>query len=125
MDVKTNRLNFIHLLATPFFIFVLPLFADDSVRSLPNAPTVTCELNDKVRRIMVNYAQGSRPVPCQVHYYKDTEEPGSIKIPWNALNAIGYCEQKAKEMVDSLEESGWKCTEEDFRVPGKATARVD
>jgi hypothetical protein len=48
-------------------------------------------------------------VPCEVHYYKDTEMPGEDQVLWSAQNEEGYCEARAAEFVERLEGMGWTC----------------
>jgi len=48
-------------------------------------------------------------VPCEVHYYKDTEVPGEGQVLWRASNDAGYCEAKAAEFFEKLRGMGWTC----------------
>jgi hypothetical protein len=48
-------------------------------------------------------------VPCEVHYFKDTELPGENQVLWTATTEAGYCESKAEEFVAKLREWGWDC----------------
>ena len=48
-------------------------------------------------------------VPCEVHYYKDTEQPGEREVLWRALNEEGYCEARTQAFVAQLQEWGWSC----------------
>lgn len=73
-----------------------------------DAENYRCTNGEVVRRIEIVYATGAR-VPCEVHYYKDTEAPGALEVPWNAQNQTGYCEARAAELVDSLRGWGWNC----------------
>ena len=68
-----------------------------------------CSLNDLTRRVEIFYETGVT-VPCEVHYYKDTEMPGERQVLWRAANEEGYCEAKAAEFVQKLEGMGWSCT---------------
>lgn len=67
-----------------------------------------CTLGDMVRRVEIFYEPG-RAVPCEVHYYKDTEAPGERQVLWRALNEAGFCEARVAEFVQKLETSGWDC----------------
>jgi hypothetical protein len=49
-------------------------------------------------------------VPCEVHYYKDTEAPGEKQVLWTASTEAGYCAARAEEFVAKLREWGWECT---------------
>lgn len=68
-----------------------------------------CTQGDLVRRVEIFYETGVK-VPCEVHYYKDTEAPGERQVLWRALNQEGYCEQKTEEFVTRLGGWGWECT---------------
>ena len=48
-------------------------------------------------------------VPCEVHYYKDTEAPGEKQVLWSAAAQEGFCESKAQEFIAKLEGWGWDC----------------
>jgi len=67
-----------------------------------------CTYGDLQRRIEIVYETGVT-VPCEVHYYKDTEAPDAHMVLWRALNQEGFCEAKTQEFVNQLEEWGWAC----------------
>lgn len=69
-----------------------------------------CTQGDLVRRVEIFYETGVR-VPCEVHYYKDTEAPGERQVLWRALNQEGYCEEKTEEFITKLSGWGWNCTQ--------------
>jgi hypothetical protein len=71
-----------------------------------------CTYGDLQRRVEILYETGMT-LPCEVHYYKDTEAPGERQVLWRAMNESGYCEQKAQEFVAKFEESGWTCSQND------------
>lgn len=78
---------------------------------LPAAAVATdyqCAYGDKQRRIEIVYEPG-RAVPCEVHYYKDTEAPGEREVLWRAQNEAGYCEARTEELVARLRGHGWEC----------------
>ncbi len=79
-----------------------------AIASAQEAPGYQCVNGDLERRVQVMYETGVT-VPCEVHYYKDTEAPGEAQVLWRALNEEGYCERKASEFVDKLEGWGWSC----------------
>ncbi len=76
--------------------------------SAQDAPEYQCVLQDLQRRVEVVY-ESSVAVPCEVHYFKDTEAPGEQQILWNAQNESGYCESQAQALVEKLEGWGWEC----------------
>ncbi|RLJ18874.1 hypothetical protein DJ030_10850 [bacterium endosymbiont of Escarpia laminata] len=68
-----------------------------------------CELNGLERRIEIHYQQEIGLPPCEVRYFKEAEQPGSMQILWSADNETGYCEQKAAKFRQKLEGWGWQC----------------
>lgn len=68
-----------------------------------------CSFDDMQRRIEILTEPGVT-VPCEVHYFKDTEMPGENQVLWTATSEAGYCESKAQEFVAKLREWGWDCT---------------
>ena len=69
-----------------------------------------CTYGDMVRRVEILTEPGV-PVPCEVHYYKDTEAPGDTQVLWSAQAQVGYCEEKTEAFVAKLESWGWDCGE--------------
>jgi hypothetical protein len=67
-----------------------------------------CSLDEVTRRVEIFYETGVT-VPCEVHYYKDTEMPGERQVLWRAANEEGYCEAKAAEFIEKLRGMGWTC----------------
>ncbi len=72
------------------------------------AQNYQCTYGDLQRRVEILYETGVT-VPCEVHYYKDTEAPGEPQVLWRAMSEEGYCERKAQEFVAKLGELGWTC----------------
>jgi len=77
--------------------------------SAQDAPEVRCVQGDLQRRVAIFYETGV-DVPCEVHYFKDTEAPGQREVLWRALSQSGYCESQAESFVDKLIGWGWICT---------------
>jgi hypothetical protein len=67
-----------------------------------------CTYGDMVRRVVIMTEPGVS-VPCEVHYFKDTEAPGEDQVLWSASQQAGYCEEKAAGLVAKLEGWGWDC----------------
>jgi hypothetical protein len=67
-----------------------------------------CSLGDLQRRVEILYETGVT-VPCEVHYYKDSEAPGEVQVLWRALNEAGYCERMTESFVSKLGDLGWNC----------------
>ncbi len=77
--------------------------------SLAQAPhNYQCKYGDLQRRVEILYETGVT-VPCEVHYYKDTEAPGETQVLWRALNESGYCERMAEKFIGKLRDLGWNC----------------
>lgn len=71
-----------------------------------------CTYGDLTRRVEILYDAAER-VPCEVHYYKDTEMPGWKQVLWSASADAGYCETKTREFIAKLNDWGWECTHAD------------
>jgi hypothetical protein len=71
---------------------------------------------DMVRRVVIMTEPGVS-VPCEVHYFKDTEAPGEDQVLWSASQQTGYCEEKAAGLVAKLEGWGWDCGATDPAAP--------
>lgn len=67
-----------------------------------------CALGDLQRRVVIFYETGVT-VPCEVHYFKDTEAPGETQVLWRALHEAGYCERMADDFIGKLRDQGWNC----------------
>ena len=78
-----------------------------------------CSYGDLERRVEIVYETGVA-VPCEVHYYKDTEAPGERQVLWSATSQSGYCETKTREFVSQLEEWGWDCGSNGGEVEAEA-----
>ena len=74
------------------------------------AQSYQCSFGELQRRVEILYETGVT-VPCEVHYYKDTEAPGETQVLWRALNETGYCEMKTEEFIAKLREMGWTCAQ--------------
>ena len=71
-----------------------------------------CKYGDLQRRVEILYETGGT-LPCEVHYYKDSESPGEMNVLWRAMNEAGYCEAKTQEFVTKLKALGWNCAPND------------
>lgn len=80
-----------------------------SVTALAQGQTsYQCTMGEMTRRVEIMHETGVS-VPCEVHYYKDTEAPGERQVLWRAMNEEGYCEAKTTEFVARLSDMGWSC----------------
>ncbi|MDJ0905776.1 MAG: hypothetical protein QNI96_07135 [Woeseiaceae bacterium] len=80
-----------------------------------------CTHGDLVRRVEI-FTEPGVAVPCEVHYFKDTEAPGESEVLWSAQAQEGYCEQKAAEFIAKLEGWGWDCGAGDATAPADEPA---
>ena len=72
--------------------------------------TYLCTHGEQQRRIEVDLLEPPQAVPCEVNYYKDTEEPGTKTTLWTANNDSYYCENRAQGLIQTLEDANWSCT---------------
>ena len=91
---------------------VLFALAAPAVALSQDAGKYQCTQGDLVRRVEI-YAEPGVSVPCEVHYFKDTEAPGESEVLWSAQSQAGFCEQKAEEFVAKLRGWGWDCSASD------------
>ena len=84
----------------------------------------TCSMGDLQRRLEIVYETGG-VMPCEVHYYKDTEAPGEHQVLWSASNEAGYCEARAAEFISRLESWGWDCGQEAADAPQREDSEAD
>jgi hypothetical protein len=68
-----------------------------------------CKNGDQQRRVQVEYYADNTNVPCEVHYYKHSEQPDMGQVLWRAANEVGFCEKKMAVFLDELSSSGWEC----------------
>ena len=85
-----------------FLLSILPGLA------LAQDNSTECTYGDSVRRVVIMSEPGVS-VPCEVHYFKDTEAPGEDQVLWSATQQQGYCEEQAAGLVAKLEGWGWDC----------------
>jgi len=71
-----------------------------------------CQNGKSQRSVQVHYYEPEKQVPCEVQYYKDTDQPGMGQVLWQAANEAGFCEKKMAVFVKDLSDSGWDCQQE-------------
>lgn len=47
--------------------------------------------------------------PCEVHYKKETEQPGHDQVLWSSGKDNAFCATKAEGFVQKLGGMGWTC----------------
>lgn len=80
--------------------------------SMRSGDKLLCKNGNQQRSIQVEYYTEDKSVPCEVHYYKDTEQTGMGQVLWRAANEAGFCEKKMAVVVGELSGSGWECQPE-------------
>ena len=83
-----------------------------------------CTQGDLTRRVEIVYETGVT-VPCEVHYFKDTEAPGEQQVLWRALNEEGYCEAKTQDFIAKLGSWGWDCMQSGAAAPAETPETVE
>jgi len=101
--------------AAGFLLAALPVLA-----AAQDDEKYRCTFGDLERRIEI-FRETGVSVPCEVHYYKDTEAPGQQQVLWRAQSEEGYCEARVEEFLRQLSDWGWSC---DAGAPA-ADAAVD
>ncbi len=84
-----------------------------------------CRFDETIRRVELRVDDPQERLPCQVVYWKDTEEPDRPRVLWHATTESGFCERKAQELVQELERGGWSCRQTDGGESTEARARPD
>lgn len=69
-----------------------------------------CTSGSNTRKIELVTAATETKLPCEVHYKKETEQPGNDQVLWSANSDLSYCHAKAAAFVDKLSGMGWACT---------------
>jgi len=83
-----------------------------------------CSYGDLQRRVEILYEPGVT-VPCEVHYYKDTEAPGERQVLWSATTQEGYCEAQTDAFIAKLRNWGWDCGQGAEAAPAPAEQAVE
>ena len=87
-----------------------------TVAAAQDASSYRCTFGDNVRRVEIVSEPGVS-VPCEVHYYKDTEAPDERQVLWSAQSEAGYCEAQTQDFIAKLEGWGWDCEAGDPAAP--------
>ena len=103
---------------------VVAAIAVPGIAIAQDASKYQCSHGDLQRRVEIVYETGVT-VPCEVHYFKDTEAPGERQVLWRALNEEGYCEAKTREFVTRLGSWGWTCSAANATEEAPQTEEAD
>lgn len=71
---------------------------------------MVCTSGGQTRRVELITAASETKLPCEVHYKKETEQPGHDQVLWSANSDLSFCHAKASAFVDKLTGMGWACT---------------
>ena len=107
-----------------FTLILLVAFLIPSTGSAKDSQNYQCTLGDMTRRVEIVSEPGVS-VPCEVHYFKDSEAPGEQEVLWRALNEEGYCETKTTEFIASLGEMGWQCGQAEQGAADEESVEAD
>ena len=66
---------------------------------------IVCTNGQQERMVSIIYQDQDAKVPCDVEYTKN----GQTETLWHAENEYGYCQEKAEEFIQKLNELGWQC----------------
>lgn len=92
------------------FIASLGLLTEASGgESMRSGEKSLCKSGKQQRSVQVQYFEQEKQVPCEVHYYKSSEEPAMGQVLWRAANEVGFCEKKMAVFLKELSGSGWDC----------------
>jgi hypothetical protein len=105
-------------------LMLVVVFLIPSVGSAKDSQNFQCTLRDMTRRVEIVSEPGVS-VPCEVHYYKDSEAPGEQQVLWRAMNEAGYCESTAIEFIARLGEMGWQCGQAEQGAPADSDVESD
>lgn len=70
---------------------------------------MVCTNGGNTRRVELVTGAGENKLPCEVHYKKETEQPGHDQVLWSANSDLSFCHAKASAFVDKLTGMGWAC----------------
>ncbi len=75
----------------------------------PNLHQFACMRGEMTRLVYIEYSDAIGEPPCSVVYQKGPPEQSSRDVPWRAEHNKGYCEARARELVENLRNSNWSC----------------
>ncbi len=76
--------------------------------------TYSCRNGQRERRVELQHADAPDRLPCQVLYWRDgATPPDDGKSMWQADHDFGFCIERTRDLVQRLQEGGWKCQKGD------------
>jgi len=89
-------------------LFALTFVASSLIAGRGGAQDVRCHRNELVRQIEVRLAQDGDGLPCQV-IWQSTVGADQSSLVWRSESELGFCTEKARELVHQLIDRGWTC----------------
>lgn len=68
---------------------------------------------DNEQRVITLFYFNQTSLPCEVKYTKD----GETQTLWSAHYEEGYCEEKARELIENQSSWGWDCVSDVRETP--------
>ena len=75
-----------------------------------NPHQFACMRGEMTRLVYIEYSDAIGEPPCSVVYESSSPEQSSRNVPWRASHQKGFCEARAKELVEKLRSSDWWCS---------------
>ncbi len=74
----------------------------------------SCRNGQRERRVELQHADAPDRLPCQVIYWRDgASPPDDGRSMWQADHDFGFCIERTRDLVQRLQEGGWKCQKTD------------
>ncbi len=77
--------------------------------SITDLHQFACLRDGMTRLVYIEYSSAVGEPPCSVVYEKNPLEQSSREVLWRAEHKQDYCEARAREFVEKLRNSNWKC----------------
>ena len=91
---------------------VQPTTASEELAIAPAGPNLhqfACTRGEMTRLVYIEYSDAIGEPPCSVIYERSPPEQSSRDVPWRAEYKKGFCEARARELVEKLRRSDWRC----------------
>ena len=85
---------------------------DAKSTSVAGFSSTVCTQGKNKRMVELSFGNPQTKLPCEVHYKKETEQPGHDQVIFHAANAVSFCESKAAAFADKLAGMGWTCAKQ-------------
>jgi hypothetical protein len=68
-----------------------------------------CRNGERERRVELQHADAPDRLPCQVVYWRDASRSADRESLWEAAHDFGFCIERTRDLVQRLQDGGWKC----------------